>query len=896
MSSNIKKKNKLLCKNSLNDNKNINDLERTPTHSPFSSRNNLKIIEICSKKLAKKPNNKRALLLRASIFIKIGKYEEARNDLQILLEDNNLASTAYYLLGIINKEINNNELALKFFTKSIELDDHNINAYFLRGAINNILGNYKEAIKDYNEAIYKDALKLDGNNVYKNISKIFTQTLYNKKYSKQNKRKSSLINERKNNYMINKFQINYNSEKTKNKVRCFSEENNLRKKNLYEEKNKNVNNIIVNSTSNNFNFFIRNIAYKKNNGKDYDTNKLLKEINSYLNEEDNDEKLTFSLESYIKNEETIKNRNNDIFHKSITSNDCERSTFNQTIENNNYSNGFITINKSPMQYNNHIFYNSNDVRNKSSGIQKSKSFYIDNYLISENLLNSGGNNHFSNSQNLYNNKNNLIQNRNITFEQSINKATNNKSKSNSPSSEISSKSIFNYKKDNLCNDNKLNLSPYEKQNFLFSDKKNGNNLQKMEDLNEDEILCIKGEKERSQGNYNEAISLFTKAIQINPKSFKAFFNRAFSFDKIGLYNQAISDYTSTIYLKPNQSFCYYNRGITYNKIGELEKSIYDFSKAIELEPNRPEFYFNRACLYKNTKQYQNAINDFTIVIKIFPKLYTPVYNRGICYEKLKLYQSSIKDFETCIKIAKNNIHPYYHIATIYKILEEYNKSIFYLKKLIEIKPDYSPAFHDIGVILTQLGDNNSAILYFNKCIELDNNKPIYYHNRGWAYRTINFENAIKDMNTAINLDNKNPKFYFNRASIYKNAKIYSKAIEDYSTIILRFDNKNYESYANRGFCFAQLNNFYDAINDYTKALEIKNDDYESLCSRADLFININDYILAIEDLNKIIKINPNNENAYIKRAKCFENIKNIKESCSDYESALLLSGKKQKFN
>lgn len=56
-------------------------------------------------------------------------------------------------------------------------------------------------------------------------------------------------------------------------------------------------------------------------------------------------------------------------------------------------------------------------------------------------------------------------------------------------------------------------------------------------------------------------------------------------------------------------------------------------------------------------------------------------------------------------------------------------------------------------------------------------------------------------------------------------------------------------------------------------------------------MNIKEYILAIEDLNKIIKINPNNEKAYIKRAKCYENIKNIKESCNDYEKALILSGK-----
>ena len=77
-----------------------------------------------------------------------------------------------------------------------------------------------------------------------------------------------------------------------------------------------------------------------------------------------------------------------------------------------------------------------------------------------------------------------------------------------------------------------------------------------------------------------------------------------------------------------------------------------------------------------------------------------------------------------------------------------------------------------------------------------------------------------------------------------------------------------------------------------KKLELKNDDYNSLNARADLYINIKNYFLAIDDLNQIIKMDPNNEKAYIKRAKCFEKIKNIKESCNDYERALILSGNK----
>lgn len=924
------KKNHSYFKNSINNNY---DKDNNKSSDSISVKNNLKIIELCSSKLLKNPDNKRALLLRASIYIKINKFKEAKNDLQLLLNEQCLASTAYYLLGIIYKETNNNELALIYFTKSIELDDNNINAYFLRGAVNNILGNYKNAIKDYNDAIYKDTLNADGKNIYKNISKIFMQTLNNQKNLHNKKqRKNSLINYRKNNYVLDKFQINYNSEKNKNKGKCISQDHNLKIKNYNKYHNiiksenneedlinmKNLKNNMTNSTSNNFNFFIRNITDKKMNDKYCDTKNLLKEINGYLNEEDNDVKSSFNLQTSNKNEDNYNYRNKNIFHKSISSNEYDALS---SINNQNFSSSLITnktcntsnefikaSNKSSSSLN--FQNNNNNEKNSKNYINNQKSgFFNHSFLISETGVNNNdiSNNQLSNSQNANLNDHIIEQNSNnqnykINYNMSItnnNNVDNNKSiekelLTNSPFYE-STKTMFDCSNGFNNSNNELNFNIEQKPLFYLSEKKCKNNYDN-ENLTEEEFFCIKGEIERNKGNYNEAIDSFTKAIQLNPNSFKAFFNRAFTYDKIGLYNKAINDYTSTVNIKPNHSFCYYNRGITYNKLGCYEQSIFDFSRAIEIEPNKPEFYFNRACLYKNAKQYQNAINDYTIVIKLFPKLYTPVYNRGVCYEKLKIYQSSIKDFEKCIDISKNNIHPYYHLATIYKILKKYELSIKYLKLLIDIKSDYSPAYHDIGVILIQLEENEKAIQYFNKSIEIDNKKSIYYHNRGWAYRKINPQNAINDMTMAINLDKNNPRFYFNRASIYKNEKMYDKAIEDYSVVILKFDNKNYDSYINRGLCFYQINNFYDAINDYTKAIELKNDDVDSLWLRADLYMKINKYFLAIEDLNNIIKKEPNNENAYIKRAKCYENIKNIKESCNDYEKALLLSGGKPNYN
>ena len=52
------------------------------------------------------------------------------------------------------------------------------------------------------------------------------------------------------------------------------------------------------------------------------------------------------------------------------------------------------------------------------------------------------------------------------------------------------------------------------------------------------------------------------ALMFNPTHFKAIFNRGFAFDKLRMYNDAISDYTKAIEMESRNAFAYYNRGIS----------------------------------------------------------------------------------------------------------------------------------------------------------------------------------------------------------------------------------------------------------------------------------------------------------------------------------------------
>ena len=82
-----------------------------------------------------------------------------------------------------------------------------------------------------------------------------------------------------------------------------------------------------------------------------------------------------------------------------------------------------------------------------------------------------------------------------------------------------------------------------------------------------------------------AIGEYTKAIELNPDFTFAYFERAYSYNKLGQNQNAINDYTKAIQLDPDHAFAYGNRGVAYFSLDQYQLSIDDMTKAIQQEPS-----------------------------------------------------------------------------------------------------------------------------------------------------------------------------------------------------------------------------------------------------------------------------------------------------------------------
>ncbi len=94
------------------------------------------------------------------------------------------------------------------------------------------------------------------------------------------------------------------------------------------------------------------------------------------------------------------------------------------------------------------------------------------------------------------------------------------------------------------------------------------------------------------------------SIQPKPdesKDAKFYNNRGAAYGEKGQYDQAISDFNQAIEINPRYIKAYNNRGIVYRLRRQYDRAISDFNKAIEMNPLDPEAYNNLAWLFATAK-------------------------------------------------------------------------------------------------------------------------------------------------------------------------------------------------------------------------------------------------------------------------------------------------------
>ncbi|MCP4051068.1 MAG: tetratricopeptide repeat protein [bacterium] len=257
----------------------------------------------------------------------------------------------------------------------------------------------------------------------------------------------------------------------------------------------------------------------------------------------------------------------------------------------------------------------------------------------------------------------------------------------------------------------------------------------------------------NQGNYQEALNILIKSLNLSPENPETIFQTGKCLLFLNQYKRAISYFELLLKLEKDFSRAWKFTGFTYYAFGNYEMALHYLKKSINLEPDDKETNHNLGLTYLSLHKTGPAIEHFNTAISLDTGFFNPCYSLAVTYYDLKDFTTAKIYLKKSILLNPSLPEPYKKLALLEikqkKILHAvfaYTrfiiKTILSSKIILKIKLSYTSE----RIIKTSEKNNvkqpgtdqhqNTEEIHFNLgCALMNLNQP--------EYSIKNFELALK---------------------------------------------------------------------------------------------------------------------------------------------------------
>ena len=232
------------------------------------------------------------------------------------------------------------------------------------------------------------------------------------------------------------------------------------------------------------------------------------------------------------------------------------------------------------------------------------------------------------------------------------------------------------------------------------------------------------------GRYEVAVTLITKAIEVDSHQHIFYINLGLVWQDQGELDKSIEAYHRAIEINPNDSDVYNNLGNALQTRGELDKSIEAYHKAIEINSKDARIYYNLGAAQKKQGELDNAIQTYQRAIEINSED-AEIYNSlGTILQKQKKLDQAIKVYHRALEINSNYGEAFYNLGLALQEQGELDQAIQSYSRALEINPDYSEAYNNLGNTLKEQGKLEDAVLAYQSALRINPDYSEAHNNLG----------------------------------------------------------------------------------------------------------------------------------------------------------------------
>jgi tetratricopeptide (TPR) repeat protein len=268
------------------------------------------------------------------------------------------------------------------------------------------------------------------------------------------------------------------------------------------------------------------------------------------------------------------------------------------------------------------------------------------------------------------------------------------------------------------------------------------------------IFIGMGQVHDKQGNYEQAIEYYDKALVIKPDFAYALKRKAELEMKLNRYQAALYDLDKALQINSNDVSTLISRSIVLDHLNRFDESIENNLWALQLQPQNTVLYNNLGFAKVKMGQYQQATQFLYKAMEISDRNGMAMTNLGVIQFWQGNYEEAINLYSKAIELKATNAQGeragYIARGLAKAKAGKLTDALSDYQQAIKSSPAHAYNYLCLGELKLAMADYTSAVDALTKSIVLDSADARAHNSLGYAYFRLNdYKNALKFYDLAV---------------------------------------------------------------------------------------------------------------------------------------------------
>ncbi|XP_074581727.1 putative UDP-N-acetylglucosamine--peptide N-acetylglucosaminyltransferase SPINDLY [Curcuma longa] len=297
-----------------------------------------------------------------------------------------------------------------------------------------------------------------------------------------------------------------------------------------------------------------------------------------------------------------------------------------------------------------------------------------------------------------------------------------------------------------------------------------------------EAYCNMGVIYKNRGDLEAAIACYERCLAVSPNFEIAKNNMAIALTDLGTkvklegdINQGVAYYKKALFYNWHYADAMYNLGVAYGEMLKFDKAIVFYELALHFNPNCAEACNNLGVIYKDRDNLDKAVECYQTALSIKPNFSQSLNNLGVVFTVQGKMDAAASMIEKAIIANPTYAEAYNNLGVLYRDVGSITLSIEAYERCLQIDPDSRNA-----------GQNRLLAMNY---IDVGSDDKLFEAHREWGRRFMNhyvqyttWDNP-KDMERPLIVGYVSPDYFTHSVSYFIEAPLSHHDYANYKVVV-----------------------------------------------------------------------------------------------------------------